>query len=98
MTASAMPQPHAAPGATTGKPISLGGSEGRNEATARGCVYTIVEAAPHLAMDLSRSRVSVQGFGNAGSIAARLIVHEVATVVPDPDSTGGIHTPDVIDI
>ena len=62
------------PGVVTGKPISLGGSEGRNEATARGCVYTIVEAARHLGMDLTRSRVAVQGFGNAGSIAARLIV------------------------
>ncbi len=61
------------PGVVTGKPISLGGSEGRNEATARGCVFTIVEGARHLGMDLKKSRVSVQGFGNAGSIAARLI-------------------------
>ena len=54
------------PGVVTGKPISLGGSEGRNEATARGCVYTIVEAARHLGMNLNKSRVAVQGFGNAG--------------------------------
>src|SRR6266446_745474 len=56
------------PGVVTGKPISLGGSEGRNEATARGCVYTIVEAARHLNLDLKQARVAVQGFGNAGSI------------------------------
>jgi glutamate dehydrogenase/leucine dehydrogenase len=86
------------PGVVTGKPISLGGSEGRNEATARGCVYTIVEAARHLGMNLTTSRVAVQGFGNAGSIAARLIVEEGATVVAVSDSTGGIHNPDGLDI
>ena len=86
------------PGVVTGKPISLGGSEGRNEATARGCVYTIVEAARHLGMDLTKSTVAVQGFGNAGSIAARLIVEEGSTVVAVSDSTGGIHNPDGLDI
>ena len=86
------------PGVVTGKPISLGGSEGRNEATARGCVYTIVEAAHHLGIDLTRSTVSVQGFGNAGSIAARLIEQEGATVVAVSDSTGGIHNPNGLDI
>jgi glutamate dehydrogenase (NAD(P)+) len=86
------------PGVVTGKPISLGGSEGRNEATARGCVYTIVEAARHLGMDLTNSRVAVQGFGNAGSIAARLITEEGSTVVAVSDSTGGIHNPIGLDI
>jgi glutamate dehydrogenase/leucine dehydrogenase len=86
------------PGVVTGKPISLGGSEGRNEATARGCVYTIVEGARHLGMDLKKSRVAVQGFGNAGSIAARLIREEGATVVAVSDSTGRIHNPDGLDI
>ena len=82
----------------TGKPISLGGSEGRNEATARGCVYTIVEAARHLGLDLRTMRVAVQGFGNAGSIAARLIAEEGSTVVAVSDSTGGIHNPAGLDI
>jgi glutamate dehydrogenase (NAD(P)+) len=86
------------PGVVTGKPISLGGSEGRNEATARGCVYTIVEAAGHLGMDLTKARVAVQGFGNAGSIAARLIEEEGSTVVAVSDSTGGIHNPAGLDI
>ena len=86
------------PGVVTGKPISLGGSEGRNEATARGCVYTIVEAARHLGMDLTKARVAVQGFGNAGSIAARLIGEEGSTVVAVSDSTGGIHNPAGLDI
>ena len=86
------------PGVVTGKPISLGGSEGRNEATARGTVYCIIEAVRHLGMVLSRSRVAIQGFGNAGSIAAKLIADEGATVVAVSDSTGGIHAPDGLDI
>jgi glutamate dehydrogenase (NAD(P)+) len=89
---------HTVPGVVTGKPISLGGSEGRTEATARGTVFCIVEAARHLGIDLSKARVSVQGFGNAGSIAARLIIEEGATVVAVSDSTGGIHNPDGLDI
>ncbi|HEY7701868.1 MAG TPA: Glu/Leu/Phe/Val dehydrogenase [Candidatus Limnocylindrales bacterium] len=86
------------PGVVTGKPVSLGGSEGRTEATARGTVYCIVEAARHLGLELSKARVSVQGFGNAGSIAARLIVEEGASVIAVSDSTGGIHDPKGLDI
>ena len=86
------------PGVVTGKPISLGGSEGRNEATARGCIYTVVEAARHLGMDLTRSTVAVQGFGNAGSIAAKLVADEGSTVVAVSDSTGGIHDPKGLDV
>jgi glutamate dehydrogenase (NAD(P)+) len=81
------------PGVVTGKPISLGGSEGRNEATARGTVFCIVEAARHLGLELPKSRVAIQGFGNAGSIAGQLIEAEGATVVAVSDSTGGIHNP-----
>jgi glutamate dehydrogenase (NAD(P)+) len=86
------------PGVVTGKPISLGGSEGRHEATARGTVYCIVEAARHLGMELNKSKVAIQGFGNAGSIAATLIVAEKATVVAVSDSTGGIHNPNGLEI
>jgi glutamate dehydrogenase (NAD(P)+) len=86
------------PGVVTGKPIALGGSEGRNEATARGTVFCIIEAARHLGINLKKSTVAVQGFGNAGSIAARLIVDEGATVVAVSDSTGGIYAPDGLDI
>jgi glutamate dehydrogenase (NAD(P)+) len=98
MDTYSMHQGYTVPGVVTGKPISLGGSEGRNEATARGCVYTIVEAARHLDLDLETTRVAVQGFGNAGSIAARLIGNLGATVVAVSDSTGGIHNPDGLDI
>jgi glutamate dehydrogenase (NAD(P)+) len=86
------------PGVVTGKPIALGGSEGRNEATARGTVYCIVEAARHLGLDLATATVAVQGFGNAGSIAARLIGEEGSKVVAVSDSTGGIHDPSGLDI
>jgi glutamate dehydrogenase (NAD(P)+) len=86
------------PGVVTGKPISLGGSEGRNEATARGTVYCVVEAARHLGLELPKCKVAIQGFGNAGSIAATLISDEGATVVAVSDSTGGIHNADGLDI
>jgi glutamate dehydrogenase (NAD(P)+) len=86
------------PGVVTGKPISLGGSEGRNEATARGTVFCVIEAAKHLKIDLKAATVVVQGFGNAGSIAARLMADEGAKVLAVSDSTGGIHSPAGLDI
>ncbi len=86
------------PGVVTGKPISLGGSEGRNEATARGAVYTVVDAVAHLGMDLTKCTVAVQGFGNAGSIAARLIRDEGATVIAVSDTGGGILNREGLDI
>jgi len=98
MDTYSMHQGYTVPGVVTGKPISLGGSEGRNEATARGTVFCIMEAVAHLGMDINRSRVAVQGFGNAGAIAARLVAEEGATVVAVSDSTGGIHNPAGLDI
>jgi glutamate dehydrogenase (NAD(P)+) len=98
MDTYSMHQGYTVPGVVTGKPISLGGSEGRTEATARGTVYCIVEAARHLGMELPKCKVSVQGFGNAGSIAAQLIAAEGCTVVAVSDSTGGIHNPDGLEI
>jgi glutamate dehydrogenase (NAD(P)+) len=86
------------PGVVTGKPISLGGSEGRNEATARGTVYCVVEAARHLGTDLKKATVVVQGFGNAGSIAAQLMEKEGSKVLAVSDSSGGIHKQDGLDI
>jgi glutamate dehydrogenase (NAD(P)+) len=86
------------PGVVTGKPISLGGSEGRNEATARGTVFCVVEAARHLGMDLRKSTVVVQGFGNAGAIAAELMEEEGSRVIGVSDSSGGISNPDGLDI
>jgi glutamate dehydrogenase/leucine dehydrogenase len=75
----------------TGKPIAIGGSEGRNEATAQGTVYTLMDAARHLGMEIPKTRVAVQGFGNAGSIAARLMHAQGARIVAVSDSTGAIY-------
>jgi glutamate dehydrogenase/leucine dehydrogenase len=98
MDTYSMHQGYTVPGVVTGKPISLGGSEGRNEATARGTVFCVIEAAHHLDIDLRRATVAIQGFGNAGSIAARLIADQGATVVAVSDSTGGIHNPAGLDV
>jgi glutamate dehydrogenase (NAD(P)+) len=86
------------PGVVTGKPVSLGGSEGRAEATARGTVYCVGDAARHLDMDLRSATVAIQGFGNAGSIAAQLIAAEGARVVAVSDSSGGIRDMSGLDI
>jgi glutamate dehydrogenase (NAD(P)+) len=86
-------------GITTGKPIVLGGSEGRDEATGRGTVFAVEEAARYREMDLSTARTVVQGFGNAGSVAARLMnQRNRAPVVAVSDSTGGIYNPDGLDL
>jgi glutamate dehydrogenase (NAD(P)+) len=81
----------------TGKPISVGGSQGRNEATARGTVFTLVAAARELGLDLAGATVAIQGFGNAGSIAARLLRALGACIVAVSDSTGGIRNDDGLD-
>lgn len=79
------------PGVVTGKPISIGGSEGRSEATGRGCVYVIEEAVKTLNMELKGARVAVQGFGNAGSVAAELLHDLGCKIVAVSDSRGGIY-------
>jgi glutamate dehydrogenase (NAD(P)+) len=84
-------------GVVTGKPISIGGSLGRNEATARGAVFTLLQASEALHRPLPGARVSIQGYGNAGSIAATLLADEGASIVAVSDSTGGIYNPDGLD-
>lgn len=87
------------PGVTTGKPLVLGGSEGRSEATGRGTVFAVEEAAKYLDKDLSTMRTVVQGFGNAGSVAARLMrERNKSSVIAVSDSKGGIYNPDGLDL
>ncbi|MBM4434198.1 MAG: Glu/Leu/Phe/Val dehydrogenase [Chloroflexi bacterium] len=81
---------HTVPAVVTGKPLSIGGSEGRSEATARGAVYTIIEAAKTMGLDLDGARVVVQGYGNAGMYSARLMSELGATVIAVSDTSGGI--------
>ena len=88
---------YTSPAVVTGKPIALGGSEGRNEATAQGAVYTLEDAAKHLGMELQKCRVAVQGFGNAGAIAAQLLHAKGCTIVAVSDSTGAIYRPEGFD-
>src|ERR687891_873023 len=78
-------------GVVTGKPVSVGGSLGRNEATARGAVFTLQQWARVTNQSLAGQRVAIQGFGNAGSIAASLLADEGSTIVAVSDSPGGIH-------
>jgi len=80
------------PGVVTGKPISIGGSEGRNEATARGCVFTIREALKYLKIEPKTATVAVQGYGNAGSIAAKLIHELGCKIIAVSDSKGGVYS------
>jgi len=89
---------HSVPGVVTGKPLALGGSEGRNEATGRGCVFAIQEAARVMGMDLSSTKTVVQGFGNAGSVVARLMAELGSTIVAVSDSRGGIYNPRGLDV
>ena len=84
-------------GIVTGKPITLGGSLGRAEATARGCLFTIREACKELGINLEGARVAVQGFGNAGSIAARLLHKDGAKIIAVSDTKGGVFNPKGID-
>jgi len=86
------------PGVVTGKPIALGGSLGRNEATGRGVFYTIQSACEHLKLHLKGSKVVVQGFGNAGSIAAQLLHEAGAIVIAASDSTAAIYNKHGLDI
>ncbi len=84
-------------GLITGKPLLLGGSRGRHEATARGCVVVIREAARKIGLDLEGATVAIQGFGNAGNAAARLIDSLGASVIAVTDSTGGAYSPTGLD-
>ena len=84
-------QGYSVPGVVTGKPISIGGSEGRPEATGRGVVYCISEAANELGINLAEKTAAVQGFGNVGSVAAKLLARTGCKVVAVSDVKSGIY-------
>jgi len=95
MDTYSMQKGYSVPGVVTGKPISLGGSEGRGEATGRGCAYVIREAAKDLGIRVKGGTVAVQGYGNAGSVAADILHDEQgAKIVAVSDTKGGIYKAD----
>jgi glutamate dehydrogenase (NAD(P)+) len=81
------------PGVVTGKPLSIGGSEGRVEATSRGVVYAIEQAAQRISLELKGARVVVQGFGNVGANAARILHEQGCTIIAVSDVNGAIFDP-----
>jgi glutamate dehydrogenase (NAD(P)+) len=98
MDTISMHQGYSVPGVVTGKPISIGGSEGRQDATGRGLVYCVQEAAKAMKLDLRGARVALQGFGNVGEAAARFLAEAGARIVAIADSAGGIFRADGIDL
>lgn len=98
MDTYSMHKRHAVTGVVTGKPIEMGGSLGRREATGRGCVIAIKQAAEHLGLNLKGAKAAVQGFGNVGSVAAKLLEQEGVKVVAISDVSGALYDPRGIDI
>ncbi|MBN2365320.1 MAG: Glu/Leu/Phe/Val dehydrogenase [Calditrichaeota bacterium] len=86
------------PGVITGKPLELGGSEVRSEATALGMVFCVEEATDHLNIDLKKATIAIQGFGNAGSYAAKLLKEHGSKIVAISDISGAYYNSDGIDI
>ena len=80
----------AVPGVVTGKPVAIGGSLGRREATGRGVVHTIVEAAKHLGLELTKGSAVVQGFGNVGLIAAKELAQLGVKIAAASDTSGAV--------
>jgi glutamate dehydrogenase (NAD(P)+) len=89
---------HSVLGVVTGKPLNVGGSLGRLEATAHGALYCLREAAKKQGKSLAGMRVAIQGFGNVGSYLARFVQEDGGTVIAVSDSRGGVHDPNGLDV
>jgi glutamate dehydrogenase (NAD(P)+) len=97
MDTYSMHRGYSVPGVVTGKPVELGGSEGRQEATGQGVAYCVQEAARRIGLDLEDARVAIQGFGNVGSAAARALARLGARIVAVTDVSGGVFRGDGLD-
>ena len=97
MDTYSMHRGYSVPGVVTGKPISVGGSLGRSEATGRGCVYAIMNVAKQVGIDLDGAAVAVQGFGNAGSVVVKLLQQLGCRVIAVSDSQGGTYSEQGLD-
>jgi len=91
MDTYSMQHGYSIPGVVTGKPISIGGSQGRDKATARGCLYVVDEAMNTLGLPVEGARVAIQGFGNAGMHAGELMAERGYRIVAASDSRGGVY-------
>ena len=98
MDTYSMHKRHTVTAVVTGKPVAMGGSRGRREATGRGVKIVVKEALRELGMPLTGTRVAVQGFGNVGSIAAKLLEDEGLTIIAVSDKSGGIYNPNGINV
>ncbi len=98
MDTYSMQMRHTVTAVVTGKPIEMGGSLGRREATGRGCMFVVKEALAHLGMSVKGTTVAVQGFGNVGSVSAQLLAREGCKIVAIGDRSGAIYNPAGIDI
>lgn len=85
------------PGVVTGKPVALGGSQGRTEATGRGIMYVTREAATAFGLELKGATAAIQGFGNVGSYAAKFLYDEGCKIIAVTDIFGGVYDPTGID-
>jgi glutamate dehydrogenase (NAD(P)+) len=85
---------YSVPGVVTGKPLAVGGSAGRSQATARGVTYITLATLKHLGRSVENSRVVVQGFGNVGSGTVQLLYEQGCLIVGVSDVKGGVHNPD----
>jgi len=98
MDTYSMHKRHTVTAVVTGKPVEMGGSLGRREATGRGVMFVTREALARLGMSLKGARVAIQGFGNVGSVSADLLSKEGAVIVAVSDKSGGLYRPQGLDI
>ncbi|MDE3217655.1 MAG: Glu/Leu/Phe/Val dehydrogenase, partial [Gemmatimonadota bacterium] len=89
---------HTVTAVVTGKPVEMGGSLGRREATGRGCMIVTKEALKHLGMEVKGTTVAIQGFGNVGSVAAQLLAREGCKIQAISDRTGGYYNRNGVDV
>ncbi|HEX7917834.1 MAG TPA: Glu/Leu/Phe/Val dehydrogenase [Gemmatimonadales bacterium] len=98
MDTYSMHKRHTVTAVVTGKPVEMGGSLGRREATGRGCMFVTREALKRLRMPMKGAKIAVQGFGNVGSVSAKLMHDHEATIVAVSDKHGGIYNAKGIDV
>jgi len=98
MDTYSMHKRHTVTAVVTGKPVEMGGSLGRREATGRGCMFSTREALKRLGMPMRGAKVAVQGFGNVGSVAADLLQKQGATIVAVSDKSGGVYNANGLDV